>query len=669
MIKAPPYRHWFIRYSIYNLLFFSFQLSYLNTQTFISPLPLPGIIYIELLTTLLIHIGLYLLLSAMQTLLMWGLAQQNLTRASLKIGHFIIWSLTVFLLLVGNSYFFPLSRFSLVLLRDMPTVFILALLLVPLTILTLLMLNMLFWVLKKHPKISLGSSFMFCILVIENHQSIPFSPDPIETKTPNIILIGIDSLDPKQINAKNMPTVTAFMQQSVFFQQTITPLARTYPSWSSILTGLYPEHHHNHYNLTPPELVTSNRSLAWDLQKAGYQTLLATDERRFSSIGKEFGFQTIIGPKVGANDILMSVLNDFPLSNFLINLPIGHWAFPYNHMNRASNFSYYPATFDKAIQNTLVDGHSKPPIFIAIHFTLAHWPYTWATSSPNFSVTQKKPQITETLYQLGLHQVDQQIAHVLDVLQHRGYLDNSMLILLSDHGEAIPLSKSRQTTLESYQGPGASQFVDYLKRKTSTAIDESSGHGSDLLSPNQYNCLLAFKIYQHGGLITRPKIINTRVALIDIAPTIYHFLSLIPPGSDGVSLLTSIIHKAIIPPDRFFIMESGMLANKELSPEKALFMAKKFLRITPKLGHLQISKDKLSALDADKLYAIIEGNWVLALYPDDRGYIPITLHLTDGKWTDELNSDFGKKSPAISMLKKLNQFYNKKRVLSVAQSP
>ena len=75
---------------------------------------------------------------------------------------------------------------------------------------------------------------------------------------------------------------------------------------------------------------------------------------------------------------------------------------------------------------------------------------------------------------------------------------------------------------------------------------------------------------------------------------------------------------------------------------------------------MRLRKSVLPYLNALKLYAIIEGNWIVALYPDDNGYIPVTLHLTDGKWIDDINTDFAKSSPADSMLNYLQQFYKKK---------
>jgi hypothetical protein len=621
---------------------------------------LPAPVYLWLFITLFIHLILYFILSVLQTSFIWGLTQWRFGFKALERWHLAIWSLSVCALLTSNAYFFPLSYFSRLFLPELPDTVLMVLMLTALLLLGTLLLNMVFFASKQYPKTISGTVFL-CLGLFVYTGIKPSSQYPtiINPPTPNVILIGVDSLSPTNISSKNTPTLTRFIKDSVLFKEAISPLAHTYPAWSSILTGLYPEHHHARYNLMPPDMVKSASSIAWSLQRLGYQTIFATDDR-------QFGFQKIIGPRTGANDILLGAFNDFPLSNLLVNLPISRWLFPYNYTNRASHFTYYPQSFDKILQESLAASSKKPPFFIAVHFTLPHWPYAWASSSPAQVTDEYSVEKRGQLYLAALNQTDQQVDKLLQTLQKYGYLKNSLVILLSDHGEALYVPGSRQTNLQTYQGSGTSVFANYLHRKTSTPLEMSVGHGSDLLSPDQYHCLLAFKIYQNNHLIAVPKIINARVALIDLAPTIYAYLGIDKQHTDGFPLLKAIQHNEQLP-ERAFIMESGMLPNQFLTREKARTLGKKFFTIDPYNGQLHLRKDEIATLDAQKLYGIIEGNWVLALYPDDTGYIPITLHLSDGKWTDALNTDFAKQSPAIKMLNQLQEFYHKKLILAGPQ--
>lgn len=656
-------RTWFSQFMLYNLVFLSLQVGFILAQGggFLRAVPLPTIVYVELALTLGLHVGLYLLLSLLQTGLLCGVVKRRPNPAAVEYWHVAIWTLSACALLTINAYFFPLSIFSRKFLPELPHTLLLVLMLFSLLPLGLLALNALLMSSRKFLAVIFLPLFLWSVFLIS--PKLAQVAPAMQTSQPNIIVIGVDSLSPGSISRQNTPNLAQFIQQSVQFEETISPLARTYPAWASILTGLYPYHHQAHYNLMPADLVNSQASIAWTMRDLGYQTVFATDDRRFNNLGKEFGFQHIIGPKLGVNDALLGTFNDFPLSNFLINLPIGQRLFPYNHLNRASHFSYYPQTFDTALHHELASRNHESPLFFAVHFTLPHWPYAWAQSSPAQVKDEYSVKEREQLYLAAIQQVDRQVATLLNNLKTQGYLENSLVILLSDHGETLYLPGTRQTSMTGYLGHGPSKLADYFVHKTSTALDMSSGHGSDLLSPEQYRCVLAFKIYKNQQLTTPAKKIKTRVALIDIAPTITQFLSVpMQQSPDGISLLGAIQNHNEPLPERAFIMESGMLPNQFLSREKARVLGKKFFTVTPN-GQLQLHKQELPTLDAMKLYAIIKGDFILALYPDDKGYIPVTLRLSDRRWVDELSHEFALKAPSRHLLTQLQQIYQNPFIL------
>ena len=638
------YRAYFIHFILYNFVFFALQLIYIlfKSGTFLNAVAMPLRVYIELCATLIFHLCLYLLLSVLQTILLWGLNKTfKLNQKSISHCQLIIWAISIAALLTTNGYLFPLSLFSrLLFLSDIPSTWLAALCTTLLTILALMALNALFWIAKRYTK-----TMVFFIILIGLYMCWPQQSTTIPAAKKNIILIGIDSLPPSAINKTNTPTISAFVHQSTFFQETISPLARTFPAWTSILTGLNPSHHGAHYNLMPGRFVKSERSIAWDLQRNGWDTIYGTDDRRFNSIGNEFGFQQLIGPKLGVNDMLIGTFNDFPMSNLLVNLPLTRWFFPYNYINRASHYVYYPQTFDHALEKTLRSRERNKPLLLAVHFTLPHWPYAFASSTPAQVKNEYSVMEREQLFFTAIHQADQQVKRLLQILKTNGYLENSLVILLSDHGEALYTQGSRQTTLNAYQGPGANKLADYFKRKTSTTLDKSAGHGSDLLSKDQYHCLLSFTLYKENKPVNLAKSISTRVALIDIAPTIWSYLKQPhQPKMDGISLFKTLVDTNESLPERTFTMESGMLPNQFLSQEKARQLGQKYFRVNPNNGQLELRRSSLTILNSMKLYAFIRGDWVLAFYPDDNGYIRVTQRISDGAWTDELESDFSKMS-------------------------
>lgn len=650
--------HYFINLILFNLLFLGLQFAYVLNQSggFLNAIPLPLPVYLQIAAAVTIQMIFYCLLTLIQLFWLWGIKESYLAKMSLDRWQLIIYALSVMAILSANCYFFPLSLFSRVFLPETPISLIKGLMIVSLLLLGLFTILAL---IKSFLRFPILLTAVFLVVFLLSFFSYPHRPlaKKRQTQQPNIILIGIDSLSPERINQSDTPNLYQFINNSVSFKEAISPLARTYSAWASILTGLYPLHHKARYNLMPSGLVKSSKSIAWVLQQKGYETIFATDERRFSTIDKEFGFQKIVGPRLGVNDILLGTFYDFPLSNFLINYSLSRWLFPYNYLNRASHFSYYPDSFNRALHQTLRDASPQKPLFFAVHFALPHWPYAWATSSPAEVGDVYSVQEREGLYFSAVYEADKQVGLLFKQLKETGFLQNAMVVILSDHGESLYQSGSRRTKIANYQGEGQSKLVDYFKRKTSTELDMSAGHGSDLLSPVQFHCLLSFNFFNDNQLTLKPKVVDARVALIDIAPTIYSYLKIpLKPNFDGISLLHAILTNAR-PEKRPFFLESGELPNQIVSRERARILGKLLYEVNANNNQLQLRSDKLPLLDALKLYAILDGNWLIALYPDDYQYITVILRLNDNQWTDNLNSTFARSSPAKSMLKQLLQFY------------
>ena len=111
------------------------------------------------------------------------------------------------------------------------------------------------------------------------------APDvgPVPTQ-PNVILIGLDSLRSDivfpEASVEKTPHLKDFMSGAVGFSNAMTPLARTFPSMTSILTGRRPHSTGAIINLLPRDLVREGDTLPRVLGRAGYNTAYATDEVR-----------------------------------------------------------------------------------------------------------------------------------------------------------------------------------------------------------------------------------------------------------------------------------------------------------------------------------------------------------------------------------------------------
>jgi hypothetical protein len=336
---------------------------------------------------------------------------------------------------------------------------------------------------------------------------------------PNIVLIGIDSLRndlevPRQGMA-DTPHVRAFLSAARRFNDATSPLARTYPAWMSILTGRHPVSTNARFNLMPRGLVDEGQTLADALRDKGYRTVYSTDEVRFANIDQSFGFDELITPPIGAADFLLGYAGDIPLVNLVAATSGGGRLFPSNHANRAANVTYRPGHFvDRLASELTIDG----PSFITIHLTLAHWPYVWAGQA-----VPTVPNDYRVAYGRAVAAVDRQFRDVLAVLEHKHVLDNAIVVLLSDHGEALGGDSDSML-----RGTGTSREV----------WDSLWGHGTSVLSPNQYRVLLAMRAYGRAMLPGPELDYDWPVSLEDLRPTLEQLvIGEAPAAVDGISLL------------------------------------------------------------------------------------------------------------------------------------
>ncbi|WP_076542225.1 sulfatase-like hydrolase/transferase [Shewanella sp. UCD-KL21] len=333
---------------------------------------------------------------------------------------------------------------------------------------------------------------------------------------PNIFVIGIDGLRPDHLAHRGAdyaiaPKLNQLLAKSLIYDKAYTPQARTYVAWMGILSGQYPVNNGARFNLAPPELVNTNLPLLNSLSSKGYQTTYAMDERRFNQIDEQYGFDRIVGPKVGAADAIIANVADIPLVNLAINTPISGYMFPYLYINRAYGKAYDPMRFNQEVLNAL---STESPNFLAVHFCQLHWPFT----SKDFIELDKSRwdgNYNHYMHRELIKTVDVQIADFISGLRQRGMLDNAIVYLLSDHGEGFLLPQDRLTAATEIQDDNNNPR-DKIEKLNVAAW----GHGTNILSQEQSQVLLASLRYHHGEPINHTGKVPGLFSLIDIAPTI-----------------------------------------------------------------------------------------------------------------------------------------------------
>lgn len=624
---------------------------------------IPGILYF-----IFVQLSLHFIFAVV----VWGMAR--LISVPLKLAWIgteklgiALWFLGLATILFANEYFFPNSKFAglinWVILPGVVEYFLILTLGLLLAAAVVAVWGFFLVSSKQLKGILAVASTLVIIIYVAHPAKASMVTDASTADKPNVILIGMDALRPDFLGffgySQHTPHIDEFFNQSAVFANSLTAIARTFPSWVTILTGEYPKKNGVRFNLPT---MDSTWHFGWDttlpaiLRQHGYKTMFGTDEVRFSNIDERFGFDQIVTPPVGFNDFLLGTLNDFPMANLLVNTRVGKYLFPHSFGNRPAFSTYDPDSFLALLQPALAQPREKP-LFLAVHFCLPHFPYFWGT--------HRLYDRSIDNYRAAVHRVDQQFNDFLTMLKQNKVLDHAMVVVLSDHGEAIELRGDRVTNAELFiPGPDNDKKIIphfYPKSFDTETVDQSAGHGTDILGMTQYHTVLAMRLF--GTKSNQTIIIPNQVSLLDIKPTILEFLHVpIPAKDDGIARTNLILGEKDSSSQKDFFMETDYSpqAIRSVHPEtrKLLFEGIEFFQVDPKTTRLTVKKNMAQLIISSKQYADIYGNWILALYPQSKTIMmPILVNLETGKWTNDLRTSFAKTSPAAHMLHELKQFY------------
>ena len=284
--------------------------------------------------------------------------------------------------------------------------------------------------------------------------------------TRNIIIVGVDSLSAFTFDAARqyLPNLTGLLDHAISFDRAYTLLGRTFPAWTSILSGVLPVEHGAVFNLRNMDYVERKTLFPQALRAQGYRTVFAIDERRFSNIDESFGFDRVVGPKAGALDFVLQRINDTPLTNLLLQTRLARFFLPFSYLNAASYANYDAEGF---VQETVAAISGAQQLFLAVHFESAHFPF----KSRHVQHEVASANSFWARHVQALTAVDAQVGQLMATLAAQGYLDDALVIVLSDHGEGLGELEAQTTQ--------AGEPIDVI----------SYGHGVSVLSEHQNRIL------------------------------------------------------------------------------------------------------------------------------------------------------------------------------------
>lgn len=286
---------------------------------------------------------------------------------------------------------------------------------------------------------------------------------------PSILLIAVDSLRADRIyddsrGRRVAPAIFDLAQRSVRFESAHVSVPRTFPSFVTLLTARYP-HRHGIRTMFPSLKERSQVPVALPqlLQDAGYQTAVLSDfcGEIFSRIN--LGFQSVQVPPFDAKTIVLQRSltvhkNLLPYITGTIlgpaNLRLGQRVFP--ELRALAELSDPQLLASRAKEQLQQFKQQGAPFFMTVFFSTAHFPY--AAQGPYYRrftdpkyrgpFRYHKPPLLEgttpadiaqaqALYDGAVAASDAGVNTLLTGLRELGLADNTIVVLLADHGENL----------------------------------------------------------------------------------------------------------------------------------------------------------------------------------------------------------------------------------------
>lgn len=496
------------------------------------------------------------------------------------------------------------------------------------------------------------STLVMIFLAVGDYQfsSIAFADNGSRnqaTSKPNVIVIGIDALRPDHLGFNGYPynltpNVDDFLAESLYFEQAFTPIARTYTAWFSLLSGKSPKTTGIRYNLQKfDEGQLTGGELQTVLRNQGYHTIYGMDERRFNNIDERYGFHQDVGPEIGAADFLLFHASELPLVALVSNTPIGEWFFPLIYANRGIHGTYMPETFTSEVMEAVSDAPDKP-LFLAMHLTLPHWPYLYREFNPLEQIPFDPDNKFHYTYQLMLNEVDTQFRNIMDGLERRGVLDNSLVFLVSDHGEGFMLERDSLTA-----GNAEIEFPT-----------EAHGHGTNVLDEKQYHVVLAVQD-RTGSEVHAPRRVDTLVSLLDIAPTVTKAVGLKADryGYEGESLF--VLGDCVDCSNRRVFVESSVATNAMFEEDLDMMqvMAEGIGYYTVDSDGLAIIRDEVGQMLGMKQRAVIDKDHIVAHFPGlEKDFLIVDRE--QGIWWPSSQYGGDKPQKVLSLMRDLCSYFD-----------
>jgi arylsulfatase A-like enzyme len=271
------------------------------------------------------------------------------------------------------------------------------------------------------------------------------------TDAPNVIVLIVDTLRADHLSSygyerETSPFMDGLASEGVLFEHAIAPSSWTQPSHASLLTGYYTYDHQAELKPMDDRFATIGESL----QARGYRTGAFSANTEFFTRRQGFGRGFL-----HFEDNYLSVPDAF------FNSSVYGFIFDFYGLRKTLKYEGVPTRrYADDINHAAlrwIDQDSNKPFFVFINYFDVHDPYippdpyrNRFASTPNPgglvngfmeryspSLTPEQIQTEIDGYDGAISYVDDEIKRLFAELETRGLLENSVVIITSDHGEAF----------------------------------------------------------------------------------------------------------------------------------------------------------------------------------------------------------------------------------------
>ncbi|WP_077927889.1 sulfatase-like hydrolase/transferase [Wohlfahrtiimonas populi] len=345
---------------------------------------------------------------------------------------------------------------------------------------------------------------------------------------PNVIYILLDAVRPDHMKAGGapfdiMPKLNKMIEeQGVFYKDVTVSVGRSFPSAIAILTGKHAINNGIRDNLFAKQNVNYNETLPNILKENGYQTRLAVDGGQFWGFDEDYGFEELWSSGLANINMIPLELGGFmPLPLLFANTRVGELFFPYLYADRNIDTLYDTSALVHKIENGLNFTDKSKPLFLFMSLDLPHTPYRDETEYSkaivsNLSGTDYADACK--YYLASMNVVEDQLFSVISTLKEYGRMQNTILVVGSDHGQGFVMAKDSYIRYDGEAFPHLEGF-----------------YGNSALNPSSTN--LMFSIFSSSPLINLEfGIRDLKIESVDITPMLLDILNIEPSYSlDGQS--------------------------------------------------------------------------------------------------------------------------------------